>query len=86
MCCVFSLYKKNYNVLNKNLTYYRQVNDGIMSNYKKFEKKWWVKRSQAFDFFFFIKKRFKKKYSYSFDYFLTKTISKIYNGLKEFKT
>ncbi len=82
LCCVFSLYKKNYNVLNKNLTYYRQVNDGIMSSYKKFEKKWWIKRSQAFDFFFFIKKRFKKKYSYSFDYFLTKTISKIYNGLK----
>lgn len=82
LCCLFSLHKKNYNVLNKNLTYYRQVNDGIMSRYKKFEKKWWIKRSQAFDFFFFIKKKFKKKYTYSLDYFLTKTISKIYNGLK----
>ena len=77
LCCLFSIYKDNYNILNKNLTFYRQVDDGIMSNYKKYSKKWWLKRSQAFDFFVYLKKKFKKKYSFSFDFYLTKFISKI---------
>tara|TARA_X000000950_G_C13901490_1_gene655104 strand:+ start:780 stop:1571 length:792 start_codon:yes stop_codon:yes gene_type:complete len=77
LCCLFVIYKENYNILKKSLTFYRQVDDGIMSNYKKFSKIWWLKRSQAFDFFIFIKKKFKKKYSFSFDFYLTKLISKI---------
>lgn len=77
LCCLFVIYKDNYNILKKNLTFYRQVDDGIMSNYKKFSKRWWLKRSQAFDFFVFLKKKFKKKYSFSFDFYLTKFISKM---------
>lgn len=79
LCCLFSI-NNNYQILKKNLTYYRQVNSGIMSGYKKFRKKWWIKRAQAFDFFFQIKRKSKKQYSYSFNYFLTKFISNIYNG------
>ena len=77
LCCLFVIHKYSYNILNKKLTFYRQVDDGIMSNYTKFSKKWWLKRSQAFDFFFYLKKKFKKKYSLSFDFYLTKFISKI---------
>tara|TARA_E500000178_G_scaffold147167_1_gene146843 strand:- start:1393 stop:2187 length:795 start_codon:yes stop_codon:yes gene_type:complete len=77
LCCLFSITENNYNILNKKLTYYRQVNDGIMSNYKKFRKRWWIKRSEAFNFFFYFKKKYKRQYSYSLDFFVTKIISKI---------
>ena len=78
LSCLFSIYKENYNVIKKKLTLYRQVNDGIMSNYKKFGKYWWIKRSQAFDFFIFIKKKFNKKFFFSIDYFITKIISNFF--------
>ncbi len=76
LCCLFSIFENNYNILNKKLTYYRQVEDGIMSNYKKFGKRWWIKRSEAFNFFFYLKKKYKRKYSLSLDFFVTKIISK----------
>ncbi len=77
LCCIFSMHKNNYNVLNKQLTVYRQVNDGIMSGYLKFGRKWWLKRSEAFNFFIYIKNIYKKKYSFSIDFYITKIISKI---------
>ena len=77
LCCLFSIIGNNYNILRKKLTYYRQVEDGIMSNYKKFGKNWWIKRSEAFNFFFYSKKKYKRQYSFSLDFFVTKLISKI---------
>ena len=78
LSCLFSIYKESYNVIGKRLTLYRQVDDGIMSNYQKFGKYWWIKRSQAFDFFILIKKKFNKKFFFSIDYFITKIISKFF--------
>ena len=77
LCCLFSIIGNNYNILRKKLTYYRQVEDGIMSNYEKFGKNWWIKRSEAFNFFFYSKKKYKRQYSFSLDFFVTKIISKI---------
>ena len=72
ICCLFSIYRNNFLILNKNLTLYRQVNNGIMSGYKKFQKKWWIKRGQAFEFFKILKKDFSQDFNYSLDFFITK--------------
>ena len=77
LCCLFSIFDNNYNIIDKKLTYYRQVEDGIMSNYKKLGKRWWIKRSEAYSFFFYLKKKYKRQYSLSLDFFVTKMISKI---------
>jgi len=77
LCCIFSVFDNNYNILSKKLTYYRLVEDGIMSNYQKFRKSWWIKRSEAFNFFFYFRKKYKRRYSLSLDFFVTKMISKI---------
>ena len=78
LSCLFSIHKENYNVISEKLTLYRQVNNGIMSSYQKFGKYWWIKRSQAFDFFIFIKKKFNQKFIFSIDYFITKIISNFF--------
>ena len=66
---------KNCYICKNNITNYRQVNDGIMSNIKKFSKKWWVKTYEAHKF---MQKLFiihKIKYNNKIDYLLSKIIS-----------
>ena len=67
---------KNFILNNENLTNYRQVNDGIMSNIKKFSKKWWIKRLEAHHFMEKLFSKHNKKYNNSFDFLLTKILSK----------
>ena len=67
---------KNFIINNENLTNYRQVNDGIMSNIKKFSKKWWIKRLEAHHFMEKLFSKHNKKYNNSFDFLLTKILSK----------
>ena len=67
---------KNYFICKEDLTYYRQVNDGIMSNIKKFSKKWWIKRLEAHHFMEKLFSKHNKKYNNSFDFLLTKILSK----------
>ena len=67
---------KNYYICKNNLTSYRQVDDGIMSNIKKFSKKWWIKRHEAHKFMQKILKTHSIKYNNKFDYLLSKIISK----------
>tara|TARA_A100000164_G_scaffold327874_1_gene314529 strand:- start:286 stop:1053 length:768 start_codon:yes stop_codon:yes gene_type:complete len=67
---------KNFLINHDDLTNYRQVNNGIMSNIKKYSKKWWIKRLEAHNF---MQKLFYKnnmKYKNSFDFLLTKILSK----------
>jgi glycosyltransferase involved in cell wall biosynthesis len=75
ICCLLPLHQNSFLILNKNLTFYRQVNDGIMSKYKKFRKSWWIKRNEAFNFFKFIKKSHKNEFNYGLDYTVTKIIA-----------
>ena len=75
ICCISISIFNNYIILKKNLTFYRQVPNSIMSNYPKYGKNWWIKRSEAFDFFIFLKKNFNKKNFLSLDYLITKIIS-----------
>ena len=74
ICCLLSVYKDSFLILNENLTLYRQVNNGIMSEYKKFQKKWWIKRDQAFEFFKNLKKNSGQNFNYSLNFFITKII------------
>ncbi len=74
LCCLFPLLKDRLKIIEKNFTFYRQVDDGIMSGYPKFRKKWWVKRNQAFEFFEKINISFGKKINYGADFLLTKII------------
>ena len=66
----------NYIISNKDLTNYRQVSDGIMSNIKKYSKKWWIKRLEAHQYMEKIFFKHNKKYNISFDFLLTKFLSK----------
>ena len=62
-------------ICKKKLTFYRQVPGGIISNFPKFGKNWWIKRSQAFNYLFYLTNKFKKKFTYSSDFIITKILS-----------
>jgi len=56
------------------LTFYRKVDNGIMSNLKKFSYKWWVKRLDAHHFIEHIYNVNNIKYYRNYDFYLTKGI------------
>ena len=60
-----------YNVLDKELTIYNHDINGITANISKFSKKWWLRRSDAFDYLKIILKK-KIKFEKSIDYLITK--------------
>lgn len=67
--------KKNYFILNENLTFYRQSENTISSKFNKYSINWWKRRMQAHNY---IKKIFKMNYiSYqgNLDFYLTKLIN-----------
>ena len=73
----------NYIHLNEYLTFYRKVNDGIMSKLKKFSKNWWIKRLDAHYFIYDIYKQNKLTHKKNYDFYLTKAI--VYLLSKKFK-
>ena len=74
--CIYSKYifDKTY-ILNKNLTYYRQVETNVSSKFKFFSKNWWKRRMEAHHYLIHFFKLQDIKYKKNLDYFLTK----IYN-------
>ena len=69
--------KKIYNKhisLDQYLTFYRKVDDGIMSKIKKFSKIWWLKRLEAHNFIKHVYKKNNLKYGKNYDFYLTKVI------------
>tara|TARA_B100000787_G_C16195285_1_gene300359 strand:+ start:2174 stop:2962 length:789 start_codon:yes stop_codon:yes gene_type:complete len=56
------------------LTFYRQVDDGIMSKLKKFSKRWWFKRLEAHCFIREYYKNNNIKCYLNYDFYLTKII------------
>jgi glycosyltransferase involved in cell wall biosynthesis len=70
---------KNFIVINEDVTVYRQVQDSIMFNIKKYSPLWWQKRLQAHKF---MKEHYNKnnlQYSNKVDYGVSKLISTILN-------
>ena len=70
---------KNFKIIDDYLTFYREVEGGIMTNSKKFSKKWWLRRMQAHDFIQNIYQKNNIKYYRGYDFFLTKLIVNFIN-------
>ncbi len=74
----YALKKKQFNLINENLTFYRQYPDSYEKKYIKFfNKEWWIRRYQAFQF---LKKLDFKKFNkniFTIDYLVTLVLYKI---------
>jgi glycosyltransferase involved in cell wall biosynthesis len=68
---------KNYKILNENLTYYFQDPEGASSKYIFLRYKWWVRRSQSFEFIKYIFKKNEINFNLSLDYLLTRIVFKL---------
>ena len=67
--------KKNFCVLDENLTYYRQSEEMISANFKFLSFAWWKRRKQAHDYvkYFFLKNNI--RHLKNLDYLLTNCIN-----------
>ncbi len=73
---LFSKYLLNYNVVNENLTYYRQTEDNVSSKFRKYSKNWWKRRNEALDYYFYFMNRNNLKTGKNLDFYITKIINK----------
>ncbi len=69
--------KNNFTIIREPCTVYRQLNNSIMGNMKKYSNKWWKKRKQAHEFMQNIYLNNGLKYNNQLDFFLTNLINKI---------
>ncbi len=72
----FNFYFNQYNIISKKLTNYNFDDSGITSNIPKYSKKWWFRRSEAFDYLKLTLNKKKKILKFNFDYIVTKFITK----------
>ena len=63
--------KKNFNILDKNLTYYRQSQNTASSNFKFLSLFWWKRRKQAHDYVRYFFKKNKISHIRNLDFYLT---------------
>ena len=70
----FKYIKKDFNILDKNLTYYRQSQGMTSSNFKFLSFAWWRRRKQAHDYVQYFFKKNKLNHVKNLDYLLTKLI------------
>ena len=69
-------YLDKYNVINDNLTFYRQFEGNESSKFKKFSKSWWQRRNLAHDYFLNFKIMNNLKISKNLDFYISKLINK----------
>ena len=73
--CIYAQYiLKNFQKVNENLTYYRRTENNISSNFRKFSKNWWKRRSQAHEYFHIFCEDNNIKFKKNLDYILTKLV------------
>ena len=72
------LIEKNRRIIEENLTNYSQVDDGIMSSYKKFDIRWWKKRKQAHNYLEKVHEMNNLSYKKNIDYLITFFINKLF--------
>ena len=68
--------KKNFAIIQEPCTVYRQVDNSIMGNMKKYSTGWWKKRKQAHEFMKIMYLNNGLKYHNKFDFILTNFINK----------
>ena len=68
---------KKFTIISDRLTVYRYVENSIINNFKKFSKKWWIKRVQAHNFMKYVFDNNNLHYGYNLDWFCSKILSKI---------
>jgi glycosyltransferase involved in cell wall biosynthesis len=72
---IYHFLKNNkLHVLNKHLTYYRQMENSASKNYKLFSKNWWYRRSQAHDIVDFYSIKLNQSKKMNLDKFITRLI------------
>ena len=75
----FAIKKKQFNLLNNHLTFYRQSETSFDKRYNKYlNAAWWRRRNQAFDFLNQIDKKNTKNYQ-TFNYYLTRVINMLFS-------
>ena len=70
--------KKNFTIIEEPYTVYRQLENSIMGNIKKYSKIWWQKRKQAHNFMKNIYLNNGMEYKNKLDFLLTSFINKIF--------
>ena len=73
---IYSKYLDEYNLIDENLTFYRQSEDNISSKFKKFRKLWWKRRNEAHDYYFNFMKENNLEVKKNLDFYITKFINK----------
>jgi len=74
----FSYVKNQFNILNKHLTYYSKNSDNYDEKYKKFFNRfWWKRRYEAFQFLKYLNKKKYKKNFLNLELFLSTLTNKI---------
>ncbi|MDC1128345.1 glycosyltransferase family 2 protein [Candidatus Pelagibacter sp.] len=76
---LFSKYIDEYNIIEENLTFYRQYEGNVSSRFKKFNKFWWKRRSEAHDYFFYFMKLNNLYVRKNLDFYVTKFVNKFLN-------
>lgn len=66
---------KNFEILDKKLTYYFIDPNGVSSNFNYLTFNWWIRRLEAFEFYKYLFKKFFLQFPLTLDYFVTKFIS-----------
>ena len=73
---IYSYLKFNkINILKKYLTYYRKSESSVSNKYQTFTKNWWIRRSEAHDYFTFVSKKLKTKDRITLDKIITKMMN-----------
>ena len=72
---LFAKYLHNYNVIDDNLTYYRQTEGNVSSKFSKYSKKWWKRRGEAHNYYINFMNNNNLKIQKNLDFYITKIIN-----------
>ncbi len=72
---LFSKYLNEYNIVNDNLTFYRQFEGNESSKFKKYSKNWWKRRNEAHNYFLDFKIKNNLKVNKNLDFYITKILN-----------
>ena len=72
---IYAHLMKEFSFVKQSYTIYNTDPNGITSNYKKYRKKWWIKRMEAFNYMQHLLKIFKIEFKKGPDFYFTKLIN-----------